>query len=336
LAEAARASAGEVGSGYRFAPVADPDALRDRLEQRAAELDLLGTVLIAPEGVNLSLSGPVDALDAFERTLAAEPGFEGFRSRRTPGFGARPFRRLKVRCRREIVSLGRNDEACRFEGTRAVDAGEWHALLDDPDVLVIDVRNDYEVAAGTFPGSVDPGTRGFREFPCWVESHLDPDRHRTVAMFCTGGIRCEKVAAWMRGRGFDDVRELAGGILGYLDHVPEDQSRWQGDCFVFDDRVSLTTNLEQGELEVCHGCRRPLTPDMRASNAFEPGVSCPECIDDLTPADLRGRRERRRQVGLEQARGRDHLAPARSGPLPNPDFSRPSRPSRPQEHDHEQ
>jgi UPF0176 protein len=217
-----------------------------------------------------------------------------------------------------------------------VDPDEWHALLDDPEVLVIDVRNDYEVAAGTFPGSVDPGTRGFREFPGWVESQLDPERHRTVAMFCTGGIRCEKVAAWMRGRGFDDVRELAGGILGYLDNVSEAQSRWQGDCFVFDDRVSLTNGLEQGELEVCHGCRRPLTPEMRASNAFEPGISCPECIDDLTPADLRGRRERRRQVALEQARGRDHLGPAGSAPGRSPDFSSLSHSSRFPEHENEQ
>jgi len=336
LAESARLSGEEVTSGYRFAPVADPDALRDRLEQRAAELDLLGTVLIAPEGVNLSLVGPAGALDAFETTLAAEPGFDGFRGRRTPSFDTRPFRRLKVRCRREIVTLGRDDEACRFEGTRAVDPDEWHALLDDPEVLVIDVRNDYEVAAGTFPGSVDPGTRGFREFPGWVESQLDPERHRTVAMFCTGGIRCEKVAAWMRGRGFDDVRELAGGILGYLDNVSEAQSRWQGDCFVFDDRVSLTNGLEQGELEVCHGCRRPLTPEMRASNAFEPGISCPECIDDLTPADLRGRRERRRQVALEQARGRDHLGPAGSAPGRSPDFSSLSHSSRFPEHENEQ
>ena len=329
MAEAVQASEWEVISGYRFAPAADPEDLRARLERRAAELGLLGTVLIAPEGVNLSLSGPAGALDAFETTLAAEPGFEGFRGRRTPGFGARPFRRLKVRCRREIVTLGRDGESCRFEGTRAVDAEEWHDLLDDPGVLVIDVRNDYEVAAGTFPGSVDPGTRGFREFPGWVEVHLDPERHRTLAMFCTGGIRCEKAAAWMRGRGFDDVRELSGGILGYLDRVPEQESRWQGDCFVFDDRVSLTTNLEQGELEVCHGCRRPLTPEMRASNAFEPGVSCPGCIDDLTPADLRGRRERRRQVALAQGRGHGHLAPAGATP------SRTSDSSRLPEHDHE-
>ncbi|HSG90754.1 MAG TPA: rhodanese-like domain-containing protein [Pseudomonadales bacterium] len=299
----------QVASGYRFAPVADPEALRTRLEARAGELALLGTVLVAEEGVNLSLVGTAAALDAFEATLALEPGFADFRGRRSPAFERQPFRRLKVRCRGEIVTLGRPQDRFEHEGAQRVDPQDWHRLLDDPTVTVIDVRNDFEVEAGTFPGSLDPHTSGFREFPDWVDAHLQPDRTGTIAMFCTGGIRCEKVAAWMRGRGFEDVRELDGGILAYLEAVPPEQSRWQGDCFVFDDRVSLREGLSPGELDLCHGCLRPLTLAATRSNAYEPGVSCPLCIDALTPEERRLRRERRRQATADTASA-DSAGPA--------------------------
>ena len=309
LPDADAASCEEVLSGFCFAAVTDPDRLRDTLEAEAHAGNLLGTVLIADEGINLSVLGAPSSLDRFERALRAIPAFAGLRGRRSASFGRQAFRRLKVRRRREIVSLGRDQDPLEHAGARRVAPDAWHELLADPEVLVIDVRNRYEVAAGSFPGSIDPGTEGFREFPAWVEANLDPGSGRTIAMFCTGGIRCEKAAAWMRGRGFGDVRELDGGILAYLETVPAAQSRWEGDCFVFDDRVSLREGLVRGELETCHGCRRPLTPEDRASNAFESGVSCPACIDTTTAEGLAGRRERRRQVALAQQRGREHLAP---------------------------
>lgn len=300
----------QVLSGFCFAPVAEPGRLRDELEHAARAERLLGTVLIAGEGINLSLLGMPAALDRFAGLLRQMPGFARFTGRRSASFGRQAFRRLKVRCRREIVTLGRPAEPLVHDGAQQVEPAAWHALLDDPEVMVIDVRNRYEVDAGSFPGSVDPGTDGFREFPAWVEANLDPGEQRTIAMFCTGGIRCEKAAAWMRGRGFSDVRELEGGILGYLEAMAGEQSRWEGDCFVFDDRVSLREGLVRGELETCHGCRRPLGPRDRASNAFEAGVSCPGCIDTLTARDLASRRERRRQVALARDRGQEHLAPA--------------------------
>lgn len=313
---ASSAVATQVLSGFCFTPVADPAGLRDVLETRARTEGLLGTVLIAAEGVNLSLLGEAAALDRFEALLRQDAGFARFAGRRSASFGRQAFRRLKVRCRREIVTLGRAEEPLRHAGARRVDPAAWHALLDDPRVTVIDVRNRYEVAAGSFPGSVDPGTDGFREFPAWVEANLDPAAGDTIAMFCTGGIRCEKAAAWMRGRGFADVRELDGGVLAYLDAIAPEQSRWEGDCFVFDDRVSLREGLVRGELETCHGCRRPLTPQDRASNAFEAGVSCPGCIDTASAEVLAGRRERRRQVELGREQGREHLAPIPAAAAP--------------------
>jgi UPF0176 protein len=309
MAEAAVPDAHRVASGYRFAPVADPEALRRRLERAAASAGLLGTVLVAAEGVNLSLTGTGAALDAFEAELRRAPGFGDFRAARSPAHGARPFRRLKVRLRPEIVTLGRRDEPLERGGGRRVGPEEWHALLDDPAVTVVDVRNRFEVAAGSFPGAVDPGTDRFRDFPAWVETNLDPGESGTIAMCCTGGIRCEKVASWMRARGFEDVRELDGGILAYLESVPAGESRWQGDCFVFDDRVSLREALDRGAMSVCHGCRRGLTEADVADPAHEPGVCCPHCAPDLDAETLAARRERVRQVALARARGEEHLAP---------------------------
>ncbi|MEE4381319.1 MAG: rhodanese-like domain-containing protein, partial [Pseudomonadales bacterium] len=214
-------------------------------------------------------------------------------------------------------------EALVREGASRVAPEDWDRLLADPAIPVIDVRNRYEIDAGRFEGAVDPGTEGFREFPAWVEAHLDPERTPEVAMYCTGGIRCEKVAAWMRGRGFRTVHELDGGILAYLDAIPPERSRWQGECFVFDERVSVREGLEVGTLAVCHGCRRPVDAAAMASSAWEPGVSCPACIDTLTEETLAARRERRRQVALAAARGAVHLAPQEPRPArPSPEPAR--------------
>ena len=300
-----------VASGYCFAPVADPGALRLRIAEQATALDLLGTVLVAPEGVNLSVHGAVAALDAFQTFLRAEPGFGSLALARSGDFGLRPFRRMKVQVRVEIVSLGREGDSFDHDGARRLSPDAWDALLEAGEVTLVDLRNRYEIDAGTFPGAIDPGTTGFREFPAWAEASL-PDKDAPVAMFCTGGIRCAKAAAWMRGQGWQDVRELDGGILRYLEDVPAQESRWEGECFVFDDRVSLLPGLSRGQAEVCHGCRRPLRGEDRDHVDFEPGVSCGRCRSSTSEHDLERRRERRRQVEWAQSRGEEHLAPQKN------------------------
>ena len=297
-----------VTTGYLFATLPEPAAVAARLRELAVQGELLGTVLVAPEGVNLSVYGASWALDAFEASVRALPLLEELVLRRSDDFGLRPFRRLKVQVRPEIVSLGRLQETLVHDGARLIPPGQWSAQLDDPEVTVIDLRNDYEVAAGSFPGSVDPGTEGFREFPEWVLAEM-PDRDAPIAMFCTGGIRCAKAAAWMRGRGYMDVRELDGGVLGYLEATDAQSSRWQGECFVFDDRVSLVEGLARGDALICRGCRRLLSPQECEDSRFEQGVSCHHCHADLGADERLRRRERCRQVELAQARGAEHLAP---------------------------
>lgn len=252
-----------VATGYRFFPVPEPYELRDAVEDLAAGAGLLGTVLVAAEGVNLSLAGTAQELDAFESGLVALCG--RIPLLRTPAPGGPPFRRLRVRLRPEIVALGRTEEALDFAGESRVDADRWEKLLDDPSVPVIDVRNRYEVAVGRFEGALDPGTDSFREFPDWVDSHLNPEETPDVAIYCTGGIRCTKAAAWMRSLGFRQVHELSGGILAYLAARTQAPSRWRGECFVFDDRVGLAAGLEPGELQICHVCGDPLMPEQHAA-----------------------------------------------------------------------
>lgn len=258
-----------VATGYRFFAVAAPAVLRDRIEAAAAGIGVLGTVLIASEGINLSIAGTRPQLDAMEAMLARCLAPERVSLQRSPAGEVRPFRRLRVRLREEIVALGRGEAPLHFAEATTASVDEWNRLLDDPAVPVIDVRNHYEVAVGRFDGAMDPRTDSFREFPAWVEAHLDPQRTPEVAIYCTGGIRCTKAAAWMRGQGFRRVHELQGGILAYLAATPHASSRWQGECFVFDDRVGLGSRLgeglgegarerlEPGTLSLCPDCGQP-------------------------------------------------------------------------------
>ncbi|MGA1217688.1 MAG: rhodanese-like domain-containing protein [Pseudomonadales bacterium] len=294
-------------TGFALAPLADPAALEAACRGVAAPA-LRGTLHLAPEGLNFTLWGPETALQVLFEPIDATLGADAYRLRRLPAPPEAPFRRLKIKARRHLIPLEGyplEDPGTPRRGAPAA----WHAGLDDPTIPVIDLRNDYEVSVGTFPEALNPRTEAFTDFPAWVAEHLDPARDRTVAMFCTGGIRCEKAAAWMRGQGFEAVLELDGGVLAYLDAIPEAEQRWKGECFVFDERVALTGALTPGETTLCHGCRRPLTPRDRQSNSFEAGVSCPYCIESLTPAQRAARRERFRQVSLAEARGEAHLAP---------------------------
>lgn len=292
---------------YRFVPLADLEDLRAHLESAARSGRLKGTILIAGEGINGTLSGAEADLRAFRETLEAIEGLAGMPFKfSTADDHNRVFHRLKVRIKPEIVALGR-PEANPAERTGThVDAETWNALLTDPDLLVIDTRNDYEIAIGTFPGAVNPMTRSFKQFPDYVAG-IDPAEHPRVAMFCTGGIRCEKASAYLLSRGFEAVFQLDGGILKYLETVDPADNRWQGECFVFDQRVSVDKDLTEGSYEQCFACRRPLDDADRGSPDYVPGVSCPHCVRDLDARRRASFEERQRQVELAAARGEVHV-----------------------------
>jgi len=293
---------------YRFVVLNDLESLRGSLFDSAAGLALKGTVLLAEEGINGTLTGEPAALEAFRQILVSQDAFADMAFKRSTASPDNPvFYRLKVRIKPEIVSFRQPGlDPARRTGQH-VDAGRWNQLLDDPDVLVIDTRNSYEIDIGTFPGAVNPQTRSFREFPDYVRQHMDPERHPRVAMFCTGGIRCEKATAFMLEQGFDSVYQLDGGILGYLETVTAQENRWQGECFVFDQRVSVDAALAEGGYQQCYACRRPLSDEDLVSSEYREGISCPHCVHEQSPAQRAGFAERGHQVRLAEARGEQHL-----------------------------
>lgn len=291
-----------VAALYHFASLPDFRDKQEPLRQRCLELGIRGTLLLAEEGINGTISGSregIDAILAFIRSderLAALDHKESFTD-------SHPFRRMKVKLKREIVTLGvPGVDPNRLVGTY-VEPEDWNALISDPDVVVIDTRNDYEVALGTFRHAVDPKTQSFREFPEFVREHYDPTRHRKVAMFCTGGIRCEKASSFMLGEGYPEVYHLKGGILKYLEKVKPEESLWEGECFVFDHRVGVTHGLAEGDSEMCFGCGHPVTPAERDLPDYEEGVSCQYCAATLSEDKKSRLRERMRQITLARARG---------------------------------
>ncbi len=284
-----------VAAFYRFARIPDPAERCRDLRSRLDRLGVSGTVLIAPEGVNGTLAGSRAAIDAAQAALRALPGCGDLTARESTA-QLQPFGRLKVRLKREIVTMGQPSVDPTAAVGRYVSPAAWNALIDAPDVSVIDTRNAYEVAIGSFDGAIDPHTDRFGDFPGWWSRNCAALHGKRIAMFCTGGIRCEKATNYLIGRGVDEVFHLRGGILGYLEQVPEAQSRWRGDCFVFDRRVSVRHGLREGAHTLCHGCRRPLAPADLARPAYEPGVACHQC-DALTgDADKARFRERQRQI----------------------------------------
>ncbi|GMG85479.1 rhodanese-related sulfurtransferase [Paralimibaculum aggregatum] len=297
----------EIAAFYRFAPLPEPAAHRAALARIACAGGLRGTVLLAPEGVNGTVAGPAGAVAALLAALRALPGFAGMPARRSQA-AEMPFRRMKVRLKREIVTLGQPGLAPAARTGTRVPPADWDALLDAPDVAVIDTRNAYEVAIGRFDGAIDPGTGSFRDFPAWWAANRARLAGRRIAMYCTGGIRCEKASAYLLGQGVAEVLQLDGGILGYLETVPAARSRWQGECFVFDGRVAVGHGLAEGSHGLCHACGRAVSPAGRAHEAFREGVSCPACIGEYTDADRARFAERERQARLAAARGGAHLA----------------------------
>ena len=294
---------------YRFARVGEPEALRALLEQACETAGVKGTLLVAHEGINGTIAGAGDNLDKAVAAIKAITGLDDMEIKFS--FAATmPFLRMKVKLKREIVTIGDHSVDPLLAAGTYVEAKDWNALMDRPDLVLIDVRNDYEHRIGTFEGAADPSTGSFRQFPDYVRDQLQDAKGKPVAMFCTGGIRCEKASAFMLQEGFAEVYHLKGGILKYLEEVPEGESRWNGACFVFDERVAVGHGLAPDQRHVlCHACRRPLTEADRASPAYEEGISCHQCISGMSDGQRASARERQRQMQLAKARGVPHIGP---------------------------
>lgn len=291
---------------YHFAALPDFEALKPPLLAVMERNHLRGTLLLAREGINGTVAGSREGIDALMTHLHKDERFAGIATKESFDDDV-PFLRARVKLKREIVTMGVEDiDPNEIKGTY-VKPKDWNGLIDDPDVTVIDTRNDYEIRIGTFRNAINPHTTSFREFPDYVKQYLDPLKHEKIAMFCTGGIRCEKSTAYLKALGFEHVYHLEGGILKYLEEVPEEESRWQGECFVFDNRVTVNHRLEPGHYDQCHACRMPIDDNDKKSNAYVQGVSCPHCIDHHSEPDRERFRERERQVRLARARGEAHI-----------------------------
>ena len=295
-----------VAALYRFARFPDFEAFRQPLFEAMLAAEVRGTLLLAAEGINGTIAGSRLGIDKVLDFLQQDERFAGLEVKES-SVDDNPFYRTKVKLKKEIVTMGVKDiDPNEIVGTY-VDAEDWNELISRPDVLLLDTRNKYEVEIGTFDGAVNPETDSFREFPEYVARHLDPGNHKKVAMFCTGGIRCEKSTAYLRQQGFDEVYHLKGGILKYLELVPESESKWQGECFVFDNRVTVNHKLEQGAYDQCHACRMPITEQDKESEYYQKGISCHHCCDKHTPDQVKRYAERERQIELAKQFGETHI-----------------------------
>ncbi len=295
-----------VAAFYRFVPLDPLEPLQQELLAFCQDLDLRGTILLAPEGINATVAGSPRAVQALLRELRSRDEFKDLAAKISHS-DRQAFHRMKVRLKKEIVTMGVPGIDPNREVGTYLDAEEWNDLIQQPDVTLVDTRNRYEVQLGTFEGAIDPETDSFRDFPEWVAQNLDPDRNPRVAMFCTGGIRCEKATALLKNRGFKEVYHLNGGILQYLEDTPRDKSRWNGECFVFDNRVTVDHELNPGHHEICFNCRMPLSEDDLNSPRYEKHVSCPHCYAGVTESRRASLKERARQVALAEARGQQHI-----------------------------
>jgi UPF0176 protein len=295
-----------VAALYRFTRFDDPATLKGPLAKTCCRNGVKGTLLLAREGLNGTIAGSRAGIGAVLAHIRSLPGCADLEHKESLA-AEMPFHRMKLRLKREIVTMGVEDiDPSQIVGTY-VEPEDWNRLISDPDTVVIDTRNDYEVAIGTFEGAIDPATRSFSEFPGWFRSKHNEFAGKKIAMFCTGGIRCEKSTAFARQAGAEAVYHLKGGILKYLERVAPEDSKWQGGCFVFDERVSVGHGLRPDGHVLCRACRMPLKPEDLAHPVFEEGVSCHHCHDSRTAEDRARYRERHRQVKLAEARGRKHV-----------------------------
>lgn len=291
---------------YKFVILEDFENIRTPLLNTMLDNEVRGTLLLAREGINGTISGSRKSINIVLNWLKKDIRFSDIVTKES--FDTQvPFNRTKVKLKKEIVTMGVEDiDPKKIVGTY-VKSKDWNALISDPNVLLVDTRNDYEVKIGTFKNALNPNTETFREFPEYVEKNLDANKHKKVAMFCTGGIRCEKSTAYLKEKGFEEVYHLEGGILKYLEEVPEEETMWEGECFVFDNRVAVNHQLEKGQYDQCNACRMPVTQAEKESEHFIEGVSCPHCFEKKTDAQKSRFAERERQVQLARKRGEQHI-----------------------------
>ncbi|MDE2446197.1 MAG: rhodanese-related sulfurtransferase [Alphaproteobacteria bacterium] len=293
---------------YQFAHFPDFVAKQPILLNLFHARHIKGTVLLAAEGINGTIAGPAAAIDGIIAEITAITGLSDLEPKYATAQDM-PFRRTKVRLKKEIVTIGPVAADPLSKVGQYVEPEDWNALISDPDVILIDTRNSYEYGVGSFKNALDPQTESFGEFPSYIREKLKAKPDAKIAMFCTGGIRCEKASSFMLHEGFEKVYHLKGGILKYLERIPPEKSLWEGSCFVFDERVAVGHGLVQSEYSICHGCMNPVSPMDRRSPKYEEGVCCPGCADKLTDAQKASNRERQRQINLAKARGEKHLGP---------------------------
>ena len=291
---------------YHFVTLDNPESLQQPLLDLMHEHGIKGTLLLAGEGINGTIAGSREAVDALLAWLKNDPRFTRLEHKESVT-DEMPFYRSKVKLKKEIVTMGVADiDPAQNAGTY-VEPRDWNALIEDPDITLIDTRNDYEVQIGSFDNAINPATSSFREFPEFVDANLDPKKNKKVAMFCTGGIRCEKSTAYLKQRGFAEVYQLHGGILKYLEEIPEKESHWHGECFVFDERITVDHQLNQGHYDQCHACRMPITEQDKESEHYVPGISCPFCFDKTSAEQRQRFAERQKQVQLARHRSESHI-----------------------------
>jgi UPF0176 protein len=298
-----------VAALYKFVTLDDFHEMREPLLDECLAAGIKGTLLLAQEGINGTVAGSRTGIDRLLAYLKSDPRLQDLAHKESFDDHV-PFYRMKVKLKKEIVTMGVPGVDPNAVVGTYVKPRDWNALIRDPEVVLIDTRNDYEVGIGTFEGAVDPHTTTFREFPAYVRAHYDPTRHKKVAMFCTGGIRCEKASAFMLNEGFEEVYHLQGGILKYLEEVPAEDSAWRGECFVFDNRVSVDQQLEKGQYDQCHGCRHPITEQDKHSPHYQKGVCCPGCYTSLSDDQKSRFAERQKQIELATARNEQHIGAA--------------------------
>lgn len=301
-----------VAALYKFAPLPDFQELRPVIQTLCDDADALGTILLAAEGINGTICAPETGMISILEWLQADPRFTGM-SLKFSFSTEQAFLRMKVRLKKEIVTMGIAGVNPAEKTGAYVEPKEWDKLIADPDVMVIDTRNTYETAIGMFAGAVDPKTTNFRDFPAWAKALAEQDaasRPKKLAMYCTGGIRCEKASALMQDFGFEEVYHLKGGILKYLEDVPSAASSWQGECFVFDARVTVDHDLKPGQFGMCHACRMPLSPTEMTHPHYVDGISCHHCKEAQKPERAKRFAERQKQIALSRARGESHLGTA--------------------------
>ena len=294
---------------YKFVALPNYGSIRHPLLKIMTDNQVFGTLLLASEGINGTISGTRASIDTVLNWLAQQPGLDNIDTKESYDDKI-PFYRTKVKLKKEIVTMGVEGIDPNQVVGSYVKPADWNALISDPDVLVVDTRNNYEVEIGTFKDAVNPNTTSFREFPAWATENIAADKTKKIAMFCTGGIRCEKSTAYMKEQGFDEVYHLEGGILKYLEEVPKEQTLWQGECFVFDNRVAVDHDLKRGSYDQCHACRMPITEQEKTLDTYQEGLSCHHCFGTLTEEQKQRFSQRQKQMELAKARGEEHIGSA--------------------------